>query len=110
MLFRSTALLAADLVISRSGAIAVSEFAALGKYALFIPLPIGNGEQELNASELVAAHKAELISQREFTTTWLEANLKRLLSAGSPNAYGTILNSAEKIADSIQKVLQEVSS
>ena len=106
----ATALLAADLVISRSGALAVSEFAALGKYALFIPLPIGNGEQELNASELVAAHKAELISQREFTTTWLEANLKRLLSEGSPNAYGTILNSAEKIADSIEKVLQEVSS
>ena len=101
----ATALLAADLVISRSGAIAVTEFAALGKYALFIPLPIGNGEQELNAKELVAAHKAELISQREFTTAWLEANLQRLLNQGSPSAYGTILNSAEQIAECIKEVL-----
>ena len=101
----ATALLASDLVISRSGAIAVTEFAALGKYALFIPLPIGNGEQELNAKELVAAHKAELISQREFTTAWLEANLQRLLNQGSPSAYGTILNSAEQIAECIKEVL-----
>jgi len=101
----ATALLAADLVISRSGAIAVTEFAALGKYALFIPLPIGNGEQELNAKELVTAHKAELISQREFTTAWLEANLQRLLNQGSPSAYGTILNSAEQIAECIKEVL-----
>ena len=56
----ATALLAADLVISRSGAIACSEFAALGKYALFIPLPIGNGEQELNAATLVAQERVIL--------------------------------------------------
>ena len=71
----------------------------------FIPLPIGNGEQELNAKELVTAHKAELISQREFTATWLQANLQRLLNQGSPNAYGTIMNSAEQIAECIKEVL-----
>ena len=101
----ATALLASDLVISRSGAIAVTEFAALGKYALFIPLPIGNGEQELNAKELVAAHKAELISQRDFTASWLKENLQRLLNQGTPSAFGTILNSAEQIADCIEEVL-----
>ena len=101
----ATALLASDLVISRSGAIAVTEFAALGKYALFIPLPIGNGEQELNAKELVAAHKAELISQRDFTASWLKENLQRLLNQGTPSAFGTILNSAEQIAECIEEVL-----
>lgn len=102
----ATALLAADLLISRSGAIAVSEFSALGKYALFIPLPIGNGEQAKNAEELVAAHRAELISQREFTSNWLTSNIDRLLKQGSARAFGTNLNSAELIADCIEGILK----
>ena len=102
----ATALLAADLVISRSGAIACSEFAALGKYALFIPLPIGNGEQAFNARELVAAKKAEIIQQGDFSSTWLEENLARLLKQGSTQPLGTSLNAAEKIADCIERVLQ----
>ncbi|MEY4682849.1 MAG: hypothetical protein RL534_268 [Actinomycetota bacterium] len=83
----ATALLAADLVISRSGAIACSEFAALGKYALFIPLPIGNGEQAFNARELVAAKKAEIIQQGDFSSTWLEENLARLLNSWQTGSF-----------------------
>lgn len=101
-----TSLLAADLVISRSGAIACSEFAALGKYALFIPLPIGNGEQALNADELVAAHKAEVVQQHDFNSQWLSSNLKRLLSQGTVEPLGTSLNAAELIADSIGRVVK----
>ena len=101
----ATALLAADLVISRSGAIACSEFSALGKYALFIPLPIGNGEQALNADELVMAHKAEVIEQSQFTAKWLGANLDRLLKQGSVQPLGTSLNAADQIADCIGRVI-----
>ena len=101
-----TMLLAADLVISRSGAIACSEFAALGKYALFIPLPIGNGEQAFNAKELVNAHKAEVISQAEFTSTWLSANLDRLLRQGTCEPLGAPLNSAEQIAECIERAIK----
>lgn len=100
----ATALLAADLVISRSGAIATTEFAALGKYALFIPLPIGNGEQALNAEELVNAGRAELIDQNEFTSKWLSENLDRLLRKGQDEAYGTPLNAAEQIVECISRV------
>jgi len=102
----ATALLASDLVISRSGAIATTEFAALGKYALFIPLPIGNGEQALNAKELVAAHKAELLTQSDFTSTWLGQNLDRLLKQGDIAAFGTNLNAAELIVSSMERVLR----
>ena len=102
----ATALIAADLVISRSGAIACTEFAALGKYALFIPLPIGNGEQALNADELVAAKKAEVLPQSEFTSQWLTANLDRLLKQGSIEPHGTPLNAAELIADCIGRLLK----
>ncbi|MGI9198307.1 MAG: UDP-N-acetylglucosamine--N-acetylmuramyl-(pentapeptide) pyrophosphoryl-undecaprenol N-acetylglucosamine transferase [Candidatus Nanopelagicaceae bacterium] len=101
----ATALLASDLVITRSGAIATTEFAALGKYALFIPLPIGNGEQALNANELIMAHKGEVISQKEFTSSWLNSNLERLITQGSVAAYGTNLNSAELIADAIERAI-----
>ena len=100
----ATALLAADLVISRSGAIATTEFAALGRYALFIPLPIGNGEQALNAEELVKAGHAELISQSDFNAKWLSENLDRLLRKGRDEAYGTPLNAAEQIVECISRV------
>ena len=102
----ATALLAADLVISRSGAIATTEFAALGKFALFVPLPIGNGEQKLNAKELVDAGYAELISQSEFNANWLNDNLNRLLDKGRVEAFGTPLNAAEEIVACIARVIQ----
>ena len=102
----ATSLLASDLVISRSGAIATAEFAALGRYALFIPLPIGNGEQALNADELVKAKRAEIIQQRDFTPEWLQSNLSRLLKKGSEEAFGTLLNASEQITECIERVLR----
>jgi UDP-N-acetylglucosamine--N-acetylmuramyl-(pentapeptide) pyrophosphoryl-undecaprenol N-acetylglucosamine transferase len=71
--------LAADLVIARSGAVTCAEFATLGRYALFIPLPIGNGEQMKNAQFLVQAGRAEIITQGEFSGHWLMAHLNTLL-------------------------------
>jgi len=79
----ATAYLAADLIISRSGAVTCAEVNTLGRYALFIPLPIGNGEQELNAAELISQSRAEILPQREFTATWLTTHIKRLLSQSS---------------------------
>ena len=46
---------AADLVVCRAGANSVTEAAAVGLPAVFVPLPIGNGEQELNARPVVDA-------------------------------------------------------
>lgn len=73
------AYLAADLIIARSGAITCSEVNALGRYALFIPLPIGNGEQEINANHLVAQSRAEVIGQSSFTAEWVAVHLDRLM-------------------------------
>lgn len=84
----ASAYLAADLIVARSGAVSCAEINTLGRYALFIPLPIGNGEQHLNAAPLVAQSRAELVEQENFTTAWLEKNLARLLaeSAAAPMA------------------------
>ncbi len=71
----ATAYLAADLIIGRSGAITCAEVNALGKYAIFIPLAIGNGEQARNADFLVAQGRAALVTQNEFSSSWLDQNI-----------------------------------
>ncbi|MBP6147645.1 MAG: UDP-N-acetylglucosamine--N-acetylmuramyl-(pentapeptide) pyrophosphoryl-undecaprenol N-acetylglucosamine transferase [Candidatus Planktophila sp.] len=75
--------LAADLLISRSGAVTCAEAQALARYSLFIPLPIGNGEQALNAAALVNAGRAEVIKQSDFTPDWLATHLTSLLQKSS---------------------------
>ena len=105
----ATAYLAADLIISRSGAISCSEVNALGKYALFIPLPIGNGEQSFNANSLVSQGRAEVLQQNKFTSAWLSSNINRLLSlAGSAADTGSDSDvlATEKIVNYMQHALK----
>lgn len=66
---------AADLVVTRSGAGMVCELATVGLPAVFVPLPIGNGEQRLNAAEMVAAGGAQLVPDEYFTPEWVDAHL-----------------------------------
>ncbi|MBK1788379.1 undecaprenyldiphospho-muramoylpentapeptide beta-N-acetylglucosaminyltransferase [Prauserella cavernicola] len=58
---------AADLVLCRSGAMTVAEVSAVGLPAVFVPLPIGNGEQALNAEPAVDAGAALLVPDGELT-------------------------------------------
>lgn len=98
----ATAYLAADLIISRSGAISCSEINALGRYALFIPLPIGNGEQRFNAGSVVAQGRGEVIEQELFTSTWIANNLDRLLSKSKSapvSGSDSDLSAGEKIVN-----------
>lgn len=71
---------AADLVLSRSGASSVAEITALAKAAVYVPLPIGNGEQELNASWAVDHGAAILVKDESFTSEWVETTLLELLA------------------------------
>jgi UDP-N-acetylglucosamine--N-acetylmuramyl-(pentapeptide) pyrophosphoryl-undecaprenol N-acetylglucosamine transferase len=73
------ALAVTDLAVSRAGATTVSELAALGIPAVFVPYAVGNGEQELNAREAVAAGGALLVPDSEFDARWVETSLVRLL-------------------------------
>ncbi len=67
----ATAYLAADVVLARSGAVTCAEVGALGRMAVFVPLPIGNGEQARNADELVSKGRAMVVSQGDFSSQWL---------------------------------------
>jgi UDP-N-acetylglucosamine--N-acetylmuramyl-(pentapeptide) pyrophosphoryl-undecaprenol N-acetylglucosamine transferase len=71
---------AADFVIGRAGANTVSEITALGLPAVFVPLPIGNGEQRLNAEPVVAAGGGLLVDDASFSPAWLRAELLPLLA------------------------------
>ncbi|MFJ4208245.1 undecaprenyldiphospho-muramoylpentapeptide beta-N-acetylglucosaminyltransferase [Paenarthrobacter sp. NPDC089675] len=70
---------AADVLLARAGAATVSEVSAVGVPAVFVPLPIGNGEQALNAEALVKAGGALLVEDRDLTPEWLETTLIPLL-------------------------------
>ena len=57
---------ACDLVISRSGAMTITEISIVGKPAIFIPLPnVSNNHQEYNAKVLANVDAAKIISNNE---------------------------------------------
>jgi len=62
---------AADLVVARSGANTVCELTAVGLPAVYVPLPIGNGEQRLNATAVIAAGGGLLVDDDAVTAAWV---------------------------------------
>ncbi|NEM90012.1 glycosyltransferase [Galbitalea soli] len=73
------AIAVADLAVARSGSGTVSELAAVGVPAVFVPYPVGNGEQRFNAADAVAAGGAILVADAEFTPGWVRTTLVPLL-------------------------------
>ncbi len=71
---------AADLAVTRAGAGTVCELATIGLPTVFVPLPVGNGEQKLNAAEMVAAGGAQMVPDAYFTPEWIDAQLLPLLA------------------------------
>jgi UDP-N-acetylglucosamine--N-acetylmuramyl-(pentapeptide) pyrophosphoryl-undecaprenol N-acetylglucosamine transferase len=57
---------AADLAVCRAGAMTCAELSAVGLPAVFVPLPVGNGEQALNARPVVEAGGALLVDDAAF--------------------------------------------
>jgi len=74
------ALSAADAAVSRAGAGTVSELAALGIPAVYIPYPVGNGEQRFNAADVVEAGGGILVDDAAFVPDWVRSELVPLLS------------------------------
>lgn len=74
------ALAAADFAVARSGSATVSELAAVGLPAVLVPYPVGNGEQKLNAAELVNAGGAVLVDDADFTPEYVRSHLIPLIS------------------------------
>jgi UDP-N-acetylglucosamine--N-acetylmuramyl-(pentapeptide) pyrophosphoryl-undecaprenol N-acetylglucosamine transferase len=106
------AILASDFAISRAGASTVSEFAAAGLAALYVPYPVGNGEQKHNVSELVAAGGAVVIDDASFTAEFvarevvqLMSNSKRLHDMGAAAKTHGIKDGTQRLLNLVKGVL-----
>ncbi len=61
------AIAASDFAVARAGAATVSEFAAVGLPAVYVPYPVGNGEQALNAADVCAEGGGRIVLDADFT-------------------------------------------
>lgn len=84
----------ADLVVARAGANTVCELTALGLPAVYVPLAIGNGEQERNAASVIEAGGGLLVRNDAFTAAWVESTIVPLLAN-----EGAVVAMAERAAE-----------
>jgi UDP-N-acetylglucosamine--N-acetylmuramyl-(pentapeptide) pyrophosphoryl-undecaprenol N-acetylglucosamine transferase len=70
---------AADFALCRAGAMTCAELTAVGLPAAYVPLPIGNGEQRLNALPIVQRGGGMLVADDELTPEWIRDTLLPVL-------------------------------
>lgn len=103
---------AADLVISRAGAITLSEIQALGKPAILIPSPnVAENHQYHNAMALVSGGAAEIIEEKDLTDELLMEKVDNLLK--HPERLAMFARNSRKMAiidanDRIYSVIKQV--
>ncbi|MDO8603469.1 MAG: undecaprenyldiphospho-muramoylpentapeptide beta-N-acetylglucosaminyltransferase [Candidatus Omnitrophota bacterium] len=82
-----------DFVISRSGAMTVSELLALGIPAILVPYPYAGGHQKLNAMALEKIGLSVILEERNLTalamrgaiSKLMDRNILSVMSAGAKN-------------------------
>lgn len=104
---------AADIIISRAGAISVSELSIVGKPVILVPSPnVSEDHQTKNAMALVDKNAALLVRDIDADTDLVEEALKLIKDPDrcqqyakaikkleKPNAVGEIVDMCEKILD-----------
>ena len=104
---------AAEFVVARAGSATVSEVSALGLPAVYVPLPIGNGEQRENARGVAEAGGAIIVEDALFTEEWIRDELVSLLQrpseiaamaarAGSAGTREGTANTVQLIDDAVR--------
>lgn len=98
---------AADIIVSRAGANAITEINALGKRAVYIPLPKGNsrGDQEDNADLQLKNGRALVINQENLCADKLIGAIKDAeLLPVPPSDYDPLV--PHKIVDAILEAIK----
>ena len=104
----------ADIVLSRAGAHTIYELAALGKPALFVPIPwVSHNEQYKNARILVNEGAAGILPENRLSPETLRQELFHILENldsykdGARRASQAIIfNATERIIDEVEKILE----
>ena len=105
---------AADLVVSRAGAITLAELAILHKPAILIPSPnVTNNHQYKNALVVANAGGAVLIEEKELTKERLSSEIisiltdkERLRKMSSAMATLAVFDTAERIFNVIKNLTE----
>jgi UDP-N-acetylglucosamine--N-acetylmuramyl-(pentapeptide) pyrophosphoryl-undecaprenol N-acetylglucosamine transferase len=86
---------AADFALCRCGAMTCAELAAVGLPAAYVPYPVGNGEQRLNAEPIVASGGGLLVDDADLTPEWILAEvLPRLIDPATVAAMSRAASGA----------------
>lgn len=103
---------AADVVISRSGAIAVSELCIARKPCILVPSPnVAEDHQTKNAMALVNKQAAQLVADKDAHTTLVGEALKLLFDEQRASALSLNIsklarpNATNEIVDEIEKLI-----
>ncbi|HVQ50539.1 MAG TPA: undecaprenyldiphospho-muramoylpentapeptide beta-N-acetylglucosaminyltransferase [Mycobacterium sp.] len=97
---------AADLAVCRSGAMTVAEVTDVGMPAVYVPLPIGNGEQRLNALPVVNAGGGIVVDDADLTPSFVaDAVVSLLKDAGRLQAM-TVAAALAGHRDAAQRVAE----
>lgn len=99
------AITAADFAVCRAGSATVSEFAAVGLPAVYVPYPVGNGEQRFNVADLVSAGGGMLCLDVDFTPSFVQAKLIPLVSDSRSRNQMAAAAKAVGVADGAQRLL-----
>lgn len=102
---------AADLGLTRAGGMTVAEVAAVGLPTVFVPLPIGNGEQRLNALGVVQAGGGLIVDNSDLTPDWVTRELQplvldvdRLATMGEAAARVGVRDSSQRLAVEVLRI------
>jgi UDP-N-acetylglucosamine--N-acetylmuramyl-(pentapeptide) pyrophosphoryl-undecaprenol N-acetylglucosamine transferase len=97
---------AADLAMCRSGAMTVAEVSAIGLPAVYVPLPIGNGEQRLNALPVVNAGGGLLVDNADLTPEFVGDTVTGLLGDQARLTAMTVAAAMAGHRDAAQRVAE----
>jgi UDP-N-acetylglucosamine--N-acetylmuramyl-(pentapeptide) pyrophosphoryl-undecaprenol N-acetylglucosamine transferase len=99
----------ADAAVARAGAMSVAELTATGVPTIYVPLPIGNGEQRLNALPVVDAGGAAICADAEFNGEFLVRQLAEWELVGLKTISDKVkLLSSSNAAQQIAEICIEV--
>ena len=103
-----------DVIVSRSGAMTITEISNLGKASILVPLPnVSHNHQLYNAKVLEKVDAAKIILDEEITGEKLNKNIEEIISNNDTlNKMGqnalkvSTVNAEEKIFEEIKKLVK----